>query len=121
MSSNGGAGGMKSRRGGANQASTTRTRPSPASSATYGEGRMPRNDSGSRLADRPGNGDSIPEQHPSQVPASSSDQKVGVLDAKFIMDSMNARVSSVEDRMRSWKDLPDSEKKNRKRRMYFHF
>lgn len=96
--------------GGGRRMSGNRGRPSPSGSATFGESRMHRSNSGSRYNDRPQHGSSSFPSTPLAVDVRST------FNSKEITELLQAKVYAAMDRHRAWSELSESEKRTRKRK-----
>ena len=93
--------------------SSNRGRPSPSGSATFGESRMNRSNSGSRFnTDRSQQG-SFPT-----TPMAADVRST--FNSREVIDALQGRVTAANERFKSWIDLPEQEKKNRKRKSINH-
>ncbi len=94
--------------GGNKRNSGGRGRPSPSGSSTFGEGRMHRSNSGGRFTDRSQQG-SFPTT-PMAVEVRST------FNAREITDALQSRVQAAMERFKAWSEIPESEKRNKKRK-----
>ena len=88
--------------------SGNRGRPSPSGSATFGESRMQRSNSGSRFTDRSQQGSFPTTPMAADVRSTFSSREV--------IDALQGRVMAASERFKAWSELPEHEKKNRKRK-----
>ena len=98
--------------GGNKRNSSGRGRPSPSGSATFGEGRMHRSNSGGRFTDRSQHGGSSYPTTPMAVEVRST------FNAREISDALQSRVQAALDRFKAWNDIPEAERRNKKRKYH---
>lgn len=102
--------GGKAGSGGGRRNNPNRGRPSPSGSATFGEGRMHRSNSGSRFNERPQHGTSSFPSTPLAVDIRST------FNSKEITELLHSKVQAAMDRHRAWLELSEAEKRSRKRK-----